>query len=412
MHGDGTKLDIILNKPPYRVPARVIDITRLIRRAGRVLTGVDRVEMAYVRALIADDVPVFALARTPFGYVLLDQQGLVTIERRLSGVAKFSDPDFLSRLQRKLSVAERKAQTDLRNLSLARCLPHKLPKMLAENVPQGASYINVGHSNLTSRVLQAAKSALGGTVAVMIHDVIPLDFPQYQRVGTVEAFRDKLRRTRAFADVVIYNSADTQARSEAHMQTWGNAPQGIVAHLATDLPQPNADFICPQTPYFVCIGTIEPRKNHTFLLDIWDEMGADAPQLHICGGRGWNNDDVFARLDALPAGSKISEHSGLNDADMAALLNGSNGLLFPSHAEGFGLPPIEAACIGVPILCNPLAVLRETLGDIPVYADVSDRYLWINTIRELAQANPQGRGIGTYNPTIWGDHFKIALRMF
>jgi glycosyltransferase involved in cell wall biosynthesis len=412
MHGDGTKLDTTLNKQPARVPARVIDITRLIRRAGRVLTGVDRVEMAYVRSLIADETPVFALARTPFGYVLLDRQGLVTMERRLSGVAKFSDPDVLSRLQRKLSVVERKAQTDLRKLSLARCLPHKLPKRLSQHVPHGASYINVGHSNLTSRVLQAAKSALGGTVAVMIHDVIPLDFPQYQRAGTVETFRNKLRRTRAFADVVIYNSADTQARSEAHMRMWGNAPQGIVAHLATDLPQPDPDFTCPQAPYFVCIGTIEPRKNHAFLLDLWEELGVDAPQLHICGGRGWNNEDVFARLDALPADSKVFEHSGMNDGDMAALLNGANGLLFPSLAEGFGLPPIEAACLGVPMVCNPLAVIRETLGDIPVYAEVTDRYLWINTIRELAQATPEGRGTGAYNPITWSDHFKIALRMF
>lgn len=407
-HGDGTKLDTILNKPP----ARVIDITRLVRRAGRVLTGVDRVEIAYVRALLDDGCPAFALARTPFGYVLLDQTGLIAMEQRLSGAIPFSKPDLLSRLQRKLSLAERGAQTDVRKLSLARCLPHKLAAMLADHVPKGASYINVGHSNLTARVLQAAKSALGGTVAVMIHDVIPLDFPQYQRAGSVELFRNKLRRTRAFADIVIYNSADTQARSETYMREWGGVPLGIVAHLATDLPVPNPDFTCPNRPYFVAIGTIEPRKNHAFLLDLWEEMGAAAPHLHICGGRGWNNSGVFARLDALPANSQVTEQTGLTDGDMAALLAESNGLLFPSFAEGFGLPPIEAACLGVPIISNPLAVLRETLGDIPVYADVSDRYLWINTIKELAQADPKAHGAGTYIPSNWGDHFKIALRMF
>ena len=408
MHGDGTKLDTTLNKPP----ARVIDITRLIRRAGRVLTGVDRVEMAYVRALIAQDCPVFALARTPFGYVLLDQSGLIEMEQRLSGKSPFSRPDLLSVMQRKLSVIERSAQADLRRLSMARCLPNRLISMLRQHVPNGASYVNVGHSNLTSRVLQSAKTALSGPIAVMIHDVIPLDFPQFQRAGTVDVFREKLRRTQTFADVVIYNSADTQVRSERHMRAWGAVPRGIVAHLATDLPQPNPEFVCPHAPYFVCIGTIEPRKNHAFLLDIWQEMGVDAPHLHICGGRGWNNKNVFDRLDALPADTKIIEHNNMNDADMAALLNGSNGLLFPSFAEGFGLPPIEAACLNVPIVCNPLEVLRETLGDIPVYAGVSDSYLWINTIKELAQASPEARGSGTYKSTTWGDHFKVALRMF
>lgn len=390
----------------------MIDITRLIRRAGRVLTGVDRVEMAYVSALISDVVPLFGLARTPFGYVLVDRGGLIDLVGRLTGTATFSAPDFLSRIQLNLSVDEQSAQTDLRKLATARCLPAKLPAMLARHVPKGASYVNVGHSNLTKRVLRAVKTGLGGTIAVMIHDVIPLDFPDYQRAGTVKKFRKKLELTGEYADVVLYNSADTQTRSEAYLRNWGHVPTGIVAHLATDVPQPNPDFTCPAAPYFVTIGTIEPRKNHGFLLDIWEEMGDVAPQLHICGGRGWNNEAVFARLDALPEGSKIIEHPSLSDSDLAALLKGSNGLLFPSLAEGFGLPPIEAANLGVPVLANTLNVLQETLGDIPIYAGVSDRYLWIKTVKELAQADPETRKIGAYSPILWTDHFKIVLRMF
>ena len=68
----------------------------------------------------------------------------------------------------------------------------------------------VGHSNLTARVLQGVKTALGAQISVMIHDVIPLDFPQLQRSGTVEIFRKKLQLVRKYADLVIYNSADTQ----------------------------------------------------------------------------------------------------------------------------------------------------------------------------------------------------------
>ena len=64
MHGDGTKLDNIPNKPP---PARLLDVTRLIRRAGRFLTGVDRVEMAYLSEFLERSVPIFGLVRTSFG---------------------------------------------------------------------------------------------------------------------------------------------------------------------------------------------------------------------------------------------------------------------------------------------------------------------------------------------------------
>ena len=141
-------------------------------------------------------------------------------------------------------------------------------------------------------------------------------------------------------------------------------------------------------------------------------MGPYAPQLHICGGRGWNNDAVFARLDALPADGPVVERTGLSDGDMAALLQGSNGLLFPSLAEGFGLPLIEAATLGVPIICNPLDVIHEILGDIPVYAAVSDSYLWTNGIKELAHADPEAVGAPRYRPQTWDDHFKVTLRMF
>lgn len=135
------------------------------------------------------------------------------------------------------------------------------------------------------------------------------------------------------------------------------------------------------------VSTIEPRKNHTLLLDIWENLGPDAPELHICGGRGWNNKEVFDRLASLPTGSQVFERNELNDSSLAAHVQASQGLLFPSHAEGFGLPLVEAAALGVPILCNDLEVLRETLGDIPVYAKVSDSYLWDKIVKELALAD-------------------------
>ncbi|MEP3944796.1 glycosyltransferase [Ascidiaceihabitans sp.] len=381
-----------------------------MRRAGRVLTGVDRVEMAYLKAFLADDVPAFGLVRTPFGYVLLDDMGLRAMCGRLSHPSKMASPDVLSLLSRGLTRTERKAQTEVRRNAFARALPPKLDQMLAKHLPQGTHYFNVGHSNLTDRVLQAVRG-LGGVTAVMVHDVIPLDFPQYQRVGTVEVFREKLMRVRQFADVVIYNSADTQTRTEAQMAVWGDVPRSIVSHLGTEQPYPNPDFICPKTPYFVTIGTIEPRKNHAFLLDLWEELGPAAPELHIVGSRGWNNDAVFSRLDALDEHGPVRERNGLCDADMLALLQGASGFLFPSFAEGFGLPPVEAAMLGVPILSNELGVIREILDDIPVYASVSDRYLWLTTIKQMAGDDPKRRKFDRFSPPDWTAHFNTVLSL-
>ena len=85
--------------------------------------------------------------------------------------------------------------------------------------------------------------------------------------------------------------------------------------------------------------------------------------------------------------------------------------LFPSLAEGFGLPPLEAVRLGSRVLCNDLDVLREFLGNNAVYAPVSDRYLWINVINEWTK-KPVGAGrkISFVGPE-WDQHFKTVLKL-
>lgn len=399
MPGGGTKLGITTNNPP---PARLLDLTRLMRRVGKVLTGVDRVELAYLRALLADPVPVFGLIRSKLGYILLDEAGMGALAVSLSGPEAGVDP-----------AAQRvRAWRKARRLALGRVLPAFLGRMLRRHVPHEAAYLNVGHSNLTDRVLRTVKSAIDARIAVMIHDIIPLEFPQYQRDGSVPPFAAMVDRVARHADMIIYNSADTARLAEARM---AHAPRAIVSHLGTELAPAAADELpgglLPDPPYFVCVGTIEPRKNHAFLLDIWQEMGADAPVLIIAGSRGWKNEDVFERLDRLPPNGAVHEISGLTDGALAALISGANGVLFPTHAEGFGLPATEAAARGVPLIVNDLNVFREILGEIPVYASVSDRYLWINKVKELAEAEPAPSKTKQFDPPTWDAHFKTVLRL-
>lgn len=416
MPGDGTKLDTTKNSIPLApVPARLLDLTRLIRRAGRRPTGVDRVELAYLRHLSHESVPLFALVRTTLGYVLLNPAGLEQIAARLEGAEVWGRPDLLSRLSVRAD-ALRRAESDLRRFALARSRPNGLARMLGRHLPSGFAYLNVGHSDLTAMTLRGVRQGGAGRIAVLIHDAIPLDFPQYQRPGVAEEFAAKLQRVRAHADLVIYNSADTRARVEHHMQGWGLLPPGVVAHLGVELPSPGdlPAGIDPARPYFVALGTIEPRKGHDFLLDLWEEMGEGAPGLLICGARGWNNEAVFARLDALPSDGPVRELSGLDDGQIAALLVGATGLLFPSRAEGYGLPPMEAAALGVPVITTDLPAIREVLGNIPVYAKESDLYQWLSAIKSLETGRPaqqEAVRVADFIPPRWEDHFNLVLRL-
>ena len=175
-------------------------------------------------------------------------------------------------------------------------------------------------------------------------------------------------------------------------------------------------------PYFVVVGTIEPRKNHKLLLDIWERMHSKMdehriPELRIIGPRGWRNEEVFERLDNSPMmGRTVFELGALPDKEMKAHLAGATGLLFPSHAEGFGLPPFEATSLGVPSISAPLRSVELYLGDMPIYANPKDMYQWFQAIRELATEDPAAQSkrraelMGYRLPT-WEKHFERVFAL-
>ncbi|SIO19159.1 glycosyltransferase family 4 protein [Vannielia litorea] len=401
------------------VRARCLDLTRLVSRVGRgPLTGVDRVERAYLDRLIAEPAPLFGLIRLPLSFALLDQQGVVALAARLAGHAPWGSADLQGLLNRRLTPLQRRVHADIRRISRATCLRARLPAMLDRHLPDGTCYLNVGHANLGARML-SAMSARGAEITVLVHDMIPLDFPQYQRDGQPDAFEAAMRRVSRFATRIIYNSRHSRDRGAHWFAQFGRVPDGVVALLGIDEAHPDPSGVPhdlpTDRPYFVTTGTIEPRKNHALLLDAWDhlaEMSGETPALFIIGTRGWKNEALFARLDASPRrGRDIFELTGLADGAVASLTAGARAALFPSRAEGFGLPPAEALALGTPALVNDLPVYREFLGDLPVYLAGNDSYLWAKTIHEMAtvgRAVPRVELERLQLPT-WEAHFNKVL---
>ncbi|WP_375687447.1 glycosyltransferase family 4 protein [Pseudooceanicola sp. LIPI14-2-Ac024] len=328
---------------------------------------------------------------------------------------------MIAGLGRRLTPMQRRADADLRRLGFAHSSRIGLRWMLRRLMPEGTAYLNIGHSNLSRRVLRAARDIPGGRIAVFIHDTIPLDFPEFQREGTPARFRHALRRVGRYADLLIFNSARTEGDVRRVMARWNLRAEGVVAHLGVDVPRPDPAALPAglptDAPYYVVTGTIEPRKNIRLLLDVWDDLaaaGGPVPGLMICGARGWRNEDVFARLDALPPDGPVRECPDLGDPALAALIRGARALLQPSLAEGFGLPPVEAAALETPVVCSDLPVFHEILGDIPVYLNPQDRVSWAAEIKALTEKDGRETGNGVrrgYVPPSWQDHFNIVLRM-
>lgn len=397
--------------------ARLLDLTRLVSRLGRgALTGVDRVELAYLDHFIAGDahqgLPLFGLVRTAWGHLLLDGRGAAGVAALAHGQQPLRRASGIARLLGRKDPLRAAAESTVRQLAL-RAAPDLALPVLLRHLPPGTVYFNTGHANLSARRL-AALGRAGLRRAVLVHDVIPLDHPEYTRPGIPAVFARKMAAVAHHADLVIHTTRDARQRTEAQLARLGRVPPGIVAPLgitlaaAAPVALPGFD---PSRPWFIAIGTIEPRKNHAFLLDLWQTLASRLPpdrlpQLIIAGGRGWNNDAVFRRLDTRPPG--VIEAQGLPDGALSSLLQGARALLFPSFAEGFGLPPAEAAALGCPVIANPLPVLQEILGDYPVYLPVHDDYAWLETIMQAAVKPPEQAG-RRWQPPDWGQHFNAVL---
>ncbi|MCB1338276.1 MAG: glycosyltransferase family 4 protein [Maritimibacter sp.] len=408
---------------PGPAPARLLDLTRLVSRVDRgPWTGIDRVEAAWLARLLGDETEPFGLVRRSGGFFLFDRAGMAALRARLTGAVPWGAPDWRARLRLRARPAMRAVEGDLRRLALARAAKPGLARMLGRHLPAGTCWFNLGHSNLDDGVFAAVRAA-GGRSIVMVHDMIPLDWPDFQRPGTVERFADKMQAVAVGADLVICPSEAAAADVRRHFAPVRRVPEIAVAPLgvAPAMPDRRAlpEAVDPARPYFVVVGTIEPRKNHALLLDIWDDFAeylapGDVPALHIAGARGWANEDVFARLDNAPVMRRhVFEHNGLGDGAVSALVSGARALLMPSHAEGFGLPPAEALALGTPAIVGDLPVYREVLGNNPVYLNTHDMYSWANEILEFARGRnrgPTAASGGVPELPTWQAHFDLVFK--
>ncbi|MEK7473909.1 MAG: glycosyltransferase family 1 protein [Patescibacteria group bacterium] len=128
--------------------------------------------------------------------------------------------------------------------------------------------------------------------------------------------------------------------------------------------------------YAIMIGTVEPRKNIPFIVELWKDVqmaiGRDV-RLVIVGKTGWGNVDIPSRdwLDRVPIAT---------DEDRDRLLAGARVLLLPSLHEGFGRSALEAMTLGVPVIASNRGALSEVVGDAGILLDPEDREGWIGTI--------------------------------
>ncbi|HXC28138.1 MAG TPA: glycosyltransferase family 1 protein [Stellaceae bacterium] len=385
-----------------------LDLSRLLSRAcSATPSGIDRVEFAYARHLIAGAAAYCFTARTALGQI-----GLLPSE---------AAGEFVAR--RAAMWQDGAMEQDRRNII---ALARKLRLAAVTGVPAlrrklrraggSAAYLVVSHQNLDRPYpIARLKTATGARFVVLIHDLIPIDFPRLTRPGQTHRHRQRITAASRLADAVIVNSAATADALSKHL-----GPCRIpVAVAPLGIGLPGDDPIPPRAdpPYFVCIGTIEARKNQSLLLDIWTqlhtELGSRSPRLALIGQRGFGAEPIVKRIAALR--NVVTEYTDLPDQATARLLRGARALLLPSFAEGFGFPVAEALALGVPVLCSDLPALRETGADCPDYLAPGDHDAWRRAIVDYAtdtsRRQTQIARLVDWRAPRWSDHFAIAERL-
>ncbi|MBI1216313.1 MAG: glycosyltransferase [Alphaproteobacteria bacterium] len=371
----------------------ILDVTRLFGRAlrGWMPTGIDRVILAYIEKYGAH---TRALVRFAGRWVVLD--------------AEDSQRVFTALRKPGLKLPAR----------IWLCLARGYAQSWAGNTASG-TLLHVGHDGLDHpsygrEVRRRKLRAFFG-----LHDLIPITHPEYCRPGEAEKHRKRLETMVTAGRGLIISSAATKSALEdfAARQGWP-LPPGAVAPLAPgSLPPPGEEPLL-QGPYFVTLGTIEPRKNHLFLLHVWrrmvEELGDAAPKLVVIGQRGWECEQVIDMLDRCDAlKGFVIEKPRCSDVELATYLRHARALLFPSFTEGFGLPLIEALMMGVPAIASDLPVFREFAGEIPEYLDPVDGLGWKRMILEYAPAasaryQAQCARIQGYAAPVWKNHFTVV----
>jgi glycosyltransferase involved in cell wall biosynthesis len=227
----------------------------------------------------------------------------------------------------------------------------------------------------------------GCDIVVLFHDFIPLTFPGLASGRVRPAFERMLRlKTRTIAISEHTRTQLDEARREAgappHL-----APATVVplAHEFSAVPRNHAP---PEPPtlrtamlnrmgsFALCVGTVELRKNHARILNLWQSLAGEAgggwPKLVVAGKAGWHAGEALRMLRRADRDAPYLWIEAPTEAELVWLYSRTLFTVFPSLAEGWGLPIGESLWFGKPCVASNATSMPEVGGDLCLYGDPHD----------------------------------------
>lgn len=214
--------------------------------------------------------------------------------------------------------------------------------------------------------------------ATVIHDLTYLHYPELVESKNLEYLQRVIPRTIQESDIII--TVSDVIKNEL-VSAFGIQPNRIVT---TPIP-PAAEFNIHSTTdvfskfkiktknYLYFLGTMEPRKNLSLLLEAYDLLDQDIKNnlsLVIAGGNGWKAEATEKKLaEIIKKNPNVLRVGYIDQDDNVALFQNAAAAVIPSLYEGFGMPVLEAMAAGTPVICSDIPIFREVGGDACLYVN-------------------------------------------
>lgn len=299
------------------------------------------------------------------------------------------------------------------------------------DIPSGAVFFDIDsvwNTQLKRSYLFPILKQNGVKIVTQIYDLIPITHPQFCHENTTANFMVYVGANLRYADLII-TSAETTVKvlNELTDKIGLERKKSAVVTLSSDFSNngksdekdvvdPDVKKIADKGDYLLMLGTIEPRKNHSIVIDALESGLAESGIKVIFAGRiGWNVKELEKRIRKHPLYNKsLFFVEKPNDATVDHLYKNAFAVAFPTFNEGFGLPIIEAFMRGTPVVASDIDVLHEVAGDFADYFDPNDKDDLIRCVRELKNdpekyARRKAR-LKEYVPYTWDESAEDMMR--
>jgi glycosyltransferase involved in cell wall biosynthesis len=238
----------------------------------------------------------------------------------------------------------------------------------------------------------------GGEIVSGLHDLIPELYPHACHEVTVSRYSAWFRRMLLYSDGVLAVSRTVAEEFETYVKERDlpHRPGLKIGwfHNGSDMPTaPVAKArekvkraVEGSAPAFLCVGTLEPRKGHRVAMEAFDALWSDGvdARLIFVGRRGWYDKALIQDILGHPEfGRRLQWFDDIGDGELSFLYERAHAVICPSFAEGFGLPIVEAARRGRPVICSDIAVFREVGGEGAAYFRANDAEALAACVRQF-----------------------------